>query len=803
MCETVVLKEFVLQKNGSHIAPRTKQRARRSSSSAPARTRPPARPRACLARAPELGATVTASSKEWIAHEALVSQLAARTERTPTHDSIYEPFDTSTAFSDFESLSPSFDWRACLAPQHDAGYDMSTLRAKEHRIRTSGSEFGARLDHELSRRANEPIRRGQYDLLEFLNILSHDPDPGTCARIYATMSRGLDLSQGQEVIPSDLPNYPSAEDEENTPHIQIELDRLLRLGFVCTWANFKRKFDVLAPLPRIISPIAVILKTKVNPHTGEESLKRRIVIDTSVTSDPEGRSINSLADVKGKTFFTTIAHATAGMHSKGYLWSSDISDCFLCSPLALSSVDLSAIRFQGTIYVYLRAGFGHACTPRMANNLCTLQARSLILKCRSLGLYTCTLPEFEKALPFNTPSKNGAHHVSHLGTILDDVLACCKSRRAAEFSFAHWIMQAYKLNTPLSEAKTEPPCKELLHLGFKLSLTSMTVSVDQSKVDRCLHDLSDTLNKKSLKRKELQSLIGLLSHLSTVVRGGRASYRFLLNALRCEGSPNPHDRICVTSNMRFDLHWWALLITHLPSGPVMCGVRRPMMSWSCYTDSSFTGWAYVSSNGAFHGKGTWPQAWLDNRIGRDTKFHDVWIVELELWTVLFLIRHIAKYVASCSLRVFIDCRPVCYMLRRHSSRSTRATRILAEIELTAVVYDIELIPLVISSHQNRAADIGSRTGSAEYSEVEWQRELALLKQASKQSLPDIARPMVRGDIEPLRKLREASLEQYAEDLKQPCEAELLAIRASFSASQAEKHAIDHATITSDKGDRKP
>ena len=91
----------------------------------------------------------------------------------------------------------------------------------------------------------------------------------------------------------------------------------------------------------------------------------------------------------------------------------------------------------------------------------------------------------------------------------------------------------------MAPEKTVPPTTCLVFLGIEIDSASQILRLPQEKLDKLKQVLHQWVGKKTCKRKELESLIGYLSHACKVVRPGR-SFRFQSNGMGCLASHQIH-----------------------------------------------------------------------------------------------------------------------------------------------------------------------------------------------------------------------------------------------------------------------
>ena len=68
------------------------------------------------------------------------------------------------------------------------------------------------------------------------------------------------------------------------------------------------------------------------------------------------------------------------------------------------------------------------------------------------------------------------------------------------------------LGIPLAEEKCESPGTLLTFLGIEVNTIDVTVSLPATKLEQIQRELEQWSHRKSCRRQELESLIGLLHH---------------------------------------------------------------------------------------------------------------------------------------------------------------------------------------------------------------------------------------------------------------------------------------------------
>ena len=121
----------------------------------------------------------------------------------------------------------------------------------------------------------------------------------------------------------------------------------------------------------------------------------------------------------------------------------------------------------------------------------------------------------------------------------------------------------------------------LTFLGIEIYTSTGTLSLPHEKLERLQSLLIDWRDRKAVPKRDLLSLLGHLSHASTVIRPGRIFVRHLIDASTHVFAP--HHFVRLTCQCHADLMWW------LEFGLSWSGSslwHSDLSSLSCYSDAS-------------------------------------------------------------------------------------------------------------------------------------------------------------------------------------------------------------------------
>ncbi|XP_078368365.1 uncharacterized protein LOC144652227 [Oculina patagonica] len=107
--------------------------------------------------------------------------------------------------------------------------------------------------------------------------------------------------------------------------------------------------------------------------------------------------------------------------------------------------------------------------------------------------------------------------------------------------------------------KAVSPTQRLTFLGIEIDTVLRQLCLPESKLCELRQLLSETLIKRSVTKRDLQSLVGKLNFAARVVFGGRTFLRRTIDVMNTLSRPHHHIR--VNKQLRDDLSWWASFLS--------------------------------------------------------------------------------------------------------------------------------------------------------------------------------------------------------------------------------------------------
>ena len=299
----------------------------------------------------------------------------------------------------------------------------------------------------------------------------------------------------------------------NPTVISQYLDREVQLGRMC-------KHDVKS-LNIHLSPLGAIPK-KHKPG------KWRLIVDLS---SPAGASVNDGISVEWSSVaYVSIDHLSSlvlGAGTRALLVKADIKEAYRMLPIHPEDQALLGAQWEGIIYTDRALPFGLRSAPKIFSAVA--DALQWIL------------------------TKKG---VKNLLRYLDDFIFVTKSLEEAIASKQILVDTFNLLGVSLEPSKLEGPTTCLTFLGIKVDTRTLQICLPSDKLYRLNEELATAVSKRCSSKQSLQSLTGLLQHVTKVVRPGRPLLQRLYDLQNIGSLPTHHIQLNLAA--RADITWWYL-----------------------------------------------------------------------------------------------------------------------------------------------------------------------------------------------------------------------------------------------------
>lgn len=316
-------------------------------------------------------------------------------------------------------------------------------------------------------------------------------------------------------------------------------------------------------------------------------------------------------------------------------------------------------------------------------------------KCLAMGCRTsCKIFEtFSKALQWICKEKLGIEIMVH---VLDDFLFIHKLQAGCQDALSKFQALCEDLGIPLAPDKTIGPLQILIFLGIELDTINFFSRLPEDKVKKCRQEIVQLLSTKvkSVRLKQLQSVIGLLNFACRVVIPGRAFLRRLID--RTCGVASKFHFVRITNEDKADLRMW---IKFLAKFNGQCLFQQAGWAESpdlhLYTDASKLGYGAILN--AKWVAGEFPLAWQENNI-----------TVLELYPIVLALSIWKDWLSNKKLRIHTDNQDLVHVINKKSSREKSIMPLIRKLVLTTLKNNTLVHAVHIPGASNCLADALSR-----------------------------------------------------------------------------------------------
>ena len=283
---------------------------------------------------------------------------------------------------------------------------------------------------------------------------------------------------------------------------------------------------LIGPLPQEVLPVVHCSPIGIIPKQHKPG-KWWLIHDLS---SPKGASVNDgiLADYSSLSYVSVdqVIQEIVALGPGTLLAKLDIRSAYRIVLVHNDDRRLLGLTWNGGVYVDSTLPFGLRSAPKIFNVVAdALQWATQNGKDHRIYHY---LDDF---ICIGAPSSKGCRRA------LADLIATCKA-----------------LGIPIATEKLEGPSTTITFLGIELDTESMQIRLPQEKLERLMATINHWLGWKACKKRELQSVAGLLQHASTVIRPGRCFVHRVYKAIAL--AADPEHWIHLNVDFRSDIMWW-------------------------------------------------------------------------------------------------------------------------------------------------------------------------------------------------------------------------------------------------------
>ena len=185
-------------------------------------------------------------------------------------------------------------------------------------------------------------------------------------------------------------------------------------------------------------------------------------------------------------------------------------------------------------------------------------------------------------------------HGSHLVGYIDD-FAAAQPHDLADEGY-HYLITLLRdeLGIELSMDKCMPPSTHQIFLGLELDTVLMSLTIPQHKLDKAAEEIRKWRSRTSSSKKQLQSLLGLLIHITSAVVPGRRFVARLIDLIKLD-----KQSIVLDHAFKLDLRWWDKFMTDYNGRSLIQDTQFSACDSVLATDSCLTGMGAMTSKGHY------------------------------------------------------------------------------------------------------------------------------------------------------------------------------------------------------------
>lgn len=292
----------------------------------------------------------------------------------------------------------------------------------------------------------------------------------------------------------------------------------------------------------------------------------RAIIDCS---RPKNSSINAYTDKIAQKFkYHSVDDIASLMHKGDYMSTVDIKDAYRAIPINPKNRNRQGLCWKFTNdnqLTYLRD-----------NRLCMGLASSPYI--------------FSKVSDFLVRCAH-RHKIQEIINYLDDFCLVSRDQKIATEEQSKFMGILRYLGFYINYTKLIPPSTDTKFLGIMINSETLEMRLPSDKLQKLRTILKWFIDRKKVRKKDLEKLAGLLAHCSKVVRGGRTFSRRIYDLMSTV--QKSYYTVKLNKSIREDILWWAAFAEHFNGRSQILGKFAEIHS--VYTDASK--WGYGATYG--------------------------------------------------------------------------------------------------------------------------------------------------------------------------------------------------------------
>ena len=317
------------------------------------------------------------------------------------------------------------------------------------------------------------------------------------------------VSRDSDLRHAEVPNYKSATGHDVCDKVEMAIrEEIQHWNYIITTEK-----------PIIVSALGAIPKP--------DSDKIRLIHDCS---RPQHSNVNSYTDTQHHYSYVTVDKAVLLIQGNAYLAKIDLKSAYRHVPIHPSNYTATGLAWQfsgdnSLTYLYdCKLPFGAAKSPEIFHRL--TQAITRMMERRGFTVLA----------------------------YVDDFLIIADTKVECQHAYDELIKLLGELGFQINWDKAVGPCQRLTFLGIEIDTVCRQLTLPKRKLCELRLLLSKTMAKRSITKRDLQSLVGKLNFAARVVFGGRTFLRRIIDTVNLMQRPHHHVRI--NAQLRADLEWW-------------------------------------------------------------------------------------------------------------------------------------------------------------------------------------------------------------------------------------------------------
>ena len=410
-----------------------------------------------------------------------------------------------------------------------------------------------------------------------------------------------------------------------------------------------------------ISPFGVIPKSQPG--------KWRLIVDLS---SPQGKSVNDGIRKEWCSLVYTsvddVVKIIRGLGCGALMAKVDIKAAYRMVPVHPDDRYLLGMQWDGKLYIDTALPFGLCSAPKIFNALA--DAIEWVLCAR------------------------GVKYVRHY---LDDFILLGPAGTNLCTRDVEMVLDTFQeLGVPVAENKLVGPSTCITFLGIEIDSVRMKLRLPEDKLERVKTLVAEWRGQRSCRKRELESLIGHLSHACKVVRPGRRVLSGMIQLLAIAKKPFHYIRL--NEAFRGDLEWWHAFLGQWNGVSMLFEVQAQNPQIEIWSDAS-GGWGCAA---------IWDGQWFQIQWSDFPNFADTMIAAKELLPIVVAAAVWGRYWAGCTVRCMCDNEAVVSVIRTGSCKEGHMAHMLRCLFFLEARFGFVVVSAHVPGSFNTWADALSR-----------------------------------------------------------------------------------------------